>query len=181
MPIDDEDLTHGLKTSFHKIKRLATQRLYALRVPKVSVNLPAFPIDLNHPSVHQITTSDRLLQESSTMNHCVVNYYQKCQDQRCWIFHVDDGSVHGVTAEVVFDINGFTIEQMQSYLSSSITEARTILQQVLDTANASEQGKKLINNYLRTLAHLGYPAQSANLKPQVYEVQDADGVVHVFE
>lgn len=134
--IDASDLTHGLRTSFYKLKELYRRRQYTDKLPEVNTPLPKFPLDIEDCRIVQIDTSEGLLQESIKMSHCVATYFQRCMEEKSYIFHVDDGSKHGVTVEIKLSYGKeFKIAQIQSYLDNDIEKATTIMQAALDKIN----------------------------------------------
>lgn len=131
----EEDLTHGNKTSFHKVKQIVVERQYRNGIPKEDTPLPVFPASIQNPKIRQLVSSEELLKESIAMSHCVVTYYQKCIDKESYIFHVDDGSKHGVTIEVVRTGDKWVIAQAQSYLTTDTSTAEKMMEVELWKAN----------------------------------------------
>ena len=97
----DSMLVRGLKTSPTYIEEMLEERAKALieeqaknskDLPKLEVNLPA--------GVVQLTNSLDLLEEGKKMNHCVGGYIEACLQEESYIFHINDGSDEGATAEI---------------------------------------------------------------------------------
>lgn len=145
--IHAQDLTQGLRTSFYKLKELYRRRQYTYKLPEVNTPLPKFPLDIKDCRIVQIDTSEGLLQESIKMSHCVATYFQRCMEEKSYIFHVDDGSKNGVTVEIKLSYGKeFKIAQIQSYLDNDIEKATTIMEDALREINTkvfgvSDQGK----------------------------------------
>jgi len=60
------------------------------------------------------------------MNHCVTGYIKKIAHKQCYIFHVDDGTEHGATVEVISKGSNFKVVQCRTYANRSAPKAYEI-------------------------------------------------------
>lgn len=97
----DSMLVRGLKTSPTYIEEMLEEKAKALieKQAKDAKDLPVLDIKLP-PLVTQITNGLDLIEEGKKMNHCVGIYIEACLQEESYIFHINDGSDEGATAEI---------------------------------------------------------------------------------
>lgn len=126
--ITDEMLKSGLKTSPSVIEEALRERINTdvLLQLKKYTDLPVFERTIKNDCIKQIVTVDQLVQEGTNMNHCVTGYINKIAHKQCYIFHVDDGTEHGATVEVVNKGSNFKVVQCRTYANGSAPKAYEI-------------------------------------------------------
>lgn len=126
--ITDEMLQSGLKTSPSVVEEALRERINTdiLLQLKEYTDLPVFERTIKNDCIKQIVTVEQLVQEGTNMNHCVTGYIKKIAHKQCYIFHVDDGTKHGATVEVVNNGSKFKVVQCRTYANGSALKAYEI-------------------------------------------------------
>ena len=99
--MDDSMLVRGLKTSPSYIEEVLEEKTKLLieEQSKSVKDLPVLDVQLP-PLVRQLTNGMDLVEEGKRMNHCVGGYVKSCLNKESYIFHINDGSDYGATAEI---------------------------------------------------------------------------------
>lgn len=136
-----EHVTHdmlvtGSKTAWRRVEAALEERAKEMMEEKLKdyVVFPEFP---HKPPVNikQLLSSWELRDEGSKMGHCVGGYVDYCKSGRSYIFHIDDLSPGGATAEVCPSGSGWTIAQVRGVKNAPAERAFRIISTWLEKEN----------------------------------------------
>lgn len=96
--LDSKDLVtwpHAVRTA---LPTLEHELLAALESNK---HLTPPPFDIPDDRYVFLDQTRKVISEGDRMSHCAASYVSKCLKGDSWLYHVDDGTEHGITVEIV--------------------------------------------------------------------------------
>lgn len=128
--MDDDMLPRGERTGWKHVQEQVEMRIKEEMDQRLNQtgDLPKAPFHIVDPNIVQIHSGAALQAEGESMNHCVGGYVTTCAEGTTYIYHVNDGSVKGATAEV----NAFgRLIQCRGYGNGSAPLARDMMEAAL--------------------------------------------------